>query len=120
MPTKTKKPTQDVLTLDDQAKIAELTGGSAESITEALSQWEAEQNALREFGDENQALLILHKRINEVNKLGWKFIQEIEKQSALFFTPKMRAVLAAYRQAYQEEAAAFKASQEYIQDHKKQ
>jgi hypothetical protein len=118
MPTKTKKA-QDVLTLDDQAKIAELTGGSAESISEALSQWEAEQNALRDFGDENQALLILHKRINEVNQLGWKFIEEIEKQSALFLTPKMRATLAAYRQAYEEEAAAFKASKEYIKDHQK-
>jgi len=45
MPTKTKKPTQDVLTLDDQAKIAELTGGSAESITEASAS--GKQNKMR-------------------------------------------------------------------------
>jgi len=86
-----------VLSPADQERIEELTGGSARTLREAFDQWDNERLALAALHDENNALSIYFRRMGFLIDLMGKVIKQMESESPLFMTPKMRAAVDSYR-----------------------
>jgi len=84
----------------DEARAIELTGGSADTLTEALDQWEREREALAELFEENQALTIINRRLRLVMNLAMKIIDTMESETQMFITEKTRRKIEQFREQH--------------------
>jgi len=119
---KSKRVTRTVLTTrlsdTDITRLEEITGEKYTSLATALDQWDRERDALGELNDENQALLILNKRLTNIVNLSKALIDGLWADSALLFTPKTRAKVDQFQSEYEKTKAARVQSKEIQADHK--
>jgi len=87
--------------MNDTERAIEITGGSAESLAEALDQWEAERIALAELFDENQAFAICFRQYDLTMTLAEKLINALELDAAMFISQKTRDQIAKFREQLQ-------------------
>ena len=83
------------------ARAIELTGGSADTLAEALDQWEREREALAELFDENQALSISFRLYDITMTLAEQIINVVEIDAQMFMTQKSRDKIAKFREQLQ-------------------
>ena len=80
----------------------ELTGGSVDTLAEALDQWEREREALAELFDENQALSISFRLYDITMTLAEQIINVVEIDAAMFISQKSRDKIAQFRKQVQD------------------
>jgi hypothetical protein len=102
----------------DRARVEEITGEEFTTLAAALDQWEAERQALADFNDENQALLILIKRTLNLIDISEKFLKRSWNDSALFFTPKARELIIQFWDEKTQQKNALAQSREIVKEHK--
>ena len=83
------------------ARAIELTGGSVDTLAEALDQWEREREALSELFDEHQAWTIINRRLRLLMTLAVAIINTVEIDAAMFMTQKTRNKIAQFREQHQ-------------------
>jgi hypothetical protein len=88
--------------MNDTERAIEITGGSAETLSEALDQWENERQALGELFDENQALTISFRQYDITMKFATQIMETVENEAAMFLTEKTRAKIATFHFQMQE------------------
>ena len=79
----------------------DMTGGSADTLAEALDQWEREREALVELFDENEAFTISFRIYDLTMTLAEKIINTVEIDAAMFMTQKSRDKIAQFREQHQ-------------------
>lgn len=82
----------------DEVRAIEMTGGSVNTLAEALDQWDAERQALQELFDENQALVISFRFYDATMTLAETIVNDVEKESAMFMSEKTRDKIKKFRQ----------------------
>ena len=100
----------------DEARAIELTGGSADTLAEALDQWENERQALQELFDENQALTISFRTYDITMTLAEQIINAVEIDAQMFMTQKSRDKIAQFRKQIKELEARRNHSREMVTD----
>ena len=100
----------------DEERAIELTGGSADTLTEALDQWEREREALAELFDENQALSILLRQLDTAVTMAQSIVDQVEKDAALFITQKTRDKIEKFRSLIQNEQKRREQVRQYLLD----
>ena len=80
----------------------ELTGGSVDTLAEAIDQWEREREALAELFDENQALSISFRLYDITMTLAEQIINVVEIDAAMFISQKSRDKIAQFRKQVQD------------------
>jgi len=80
----------------------DMTGGSADTLAEALDQWEREREALVELFDENEAFTISFRIYDLTMTLAEKIINTVEIDAAMFMTQKSRDKIAQFRKQVQD------------------
>jgi len=86
------------VTATDEQRAITMTGDSAETLADALDQWENERAALAELFDENQALTISFRRYDITMTLAEKLITALEMDAAMFITQKTRDKIEQFRE----------------------
>ncbi len=90
----------------DQAKLQDFyqqaaraleISGSAETLTEALDQWELEREVTAELFDENQALGILLRQLDTAITMAESIVRQIEKDAGMFITQPTRDKIEKFR-----------------------
>ena len=89
--TKTKTTEQD-----QTARALEIAG-EAETLSEALDQWELERETIADLYDENQALGILHRQLDLALTLAGNIIDQVETEAAMFLTQPTRNKIEQFR-----------------------
>lgn len=80
-----------------EQRAIEFTGGTAESLSDALDQWENERQAMADLYDENQAYNIRNRKLWLCLQLADKAIAAVETDAGMFITTKARAVIQKFR-----------------------
>ena len=93
-----------------------ITGGCAESLAEALDQWEAERVALAELFDENQAFTISFRKYDITMTLALNLINALEVDAQMFISQKTRDKIEQFRKQMQELEARRAADRQNIVD----
>ena len=100
----------------DEERAIELTGGSVDTLAEALDQWENERQALAELFDENQALTISFRIYDTTMKLAEGIINIVEIDAQMFMSQKTRDKIAQFREQVQKLEARREACREIVAD----
>jgi len=74
--------------------------GHTSDLDEALDEFESTQKAVAELFDENQALAILNRRMRLTLDFASKAIDIVERDAAMFITPKARKWIEQFREQY--------------------
>ena len=90
------------VTATDEQRAITMTGDSAETLADALDQWENERAALAELFDENQALTISFRRYDLTMELAEKLITALELEAGMFIKQKTRDKIEQFREQMQE------------------
>jgi len=85
----------------DEARALEMAG-EAETLAEALDQWEGEREALAELFDENEALTISFQQYDITITLAEKMINAVEVDAQMFITQKTRDKIEEFREQVQQ------------------
>jgi len=99
-----------------EARAIEITGGSAETLSEALDQWEAEREALGQLFDENQGFTISFHKYDITMELAEKLINALELDVAMFISQKTRDKIKQFREQMQELEARRAADRQNVVD----
>jgi regulator of replication initiation timing len=86
---------QNISTLSE--RILEITGHTSD-INEALDEFENVKEAVGELFDTNQALAILNRRMRLTLDFASQAIDIVERDAAMFITPKARAWIEKFRE----------------------
>jgi len=115
MPAKKRIPSNvSTISLEDRARIEELTGEEFTTLSDALDQWDREREAIAQLHDENQALGILNFKLTRIIERPKKIIDSVWDSSALMLPGKIRESITAYFQEYQENQPAIKMAKSLI------
>jgi regulator of replication initiation timing len=80
-------------------RLYEITGHTSD-LDEALNEFENVKQAVGELFDENQALSILNRRMRLTLDFATKAMDIVERDAAMFVTPKARKWIEKFREQY--------------------
>ena len=101
--------------MNDTERAIEISG-AAETLAEALDQWENEREALRELFDENQALAISFRQYDLTITLADKLINALELEAGMFIAQKTRDKIMQFREQVKELEARRAADRQNVID----
>jgi hypothetical protein len=106
----------EAMTDTSTARAIELTGGSVDTLAEALDQWERGREALAELFDENQAFTISFRVYDLTMTLAEQIINAVEIDAQMFMSQKTRDKIAQFRKQIKELEARRNQSREIVAD----
>jgi hypothetical protein len=86
---------------EDVQRAIDMTGSTAETLGEALDQWENERGALSQLMDENLAMEITFRRYEIVVALADTLINTLEASAQMFITQAHRNKIQQFREQLQ-------------------
>jgi len=101
--------------MSDTARALEIAG-EAQTLAEALDQWELERQAMGELFDENQALTISFRQYDLSIDLAERIVTAIEKDAGMFITQGTRDKITQFRKQIEDLAKRRAADRQNVTD----
>jgi len=95
-------------------RLLDITGHTSD-LDEALTEFENVKEAVGELFDENQALAILNRRMALTIDFAVKAMDIVERDAAMFITPKARKWIEQFREQYGKLSNTISQSKEIIE-----